>query len=330
MNKLKSFLANDIEAFISFRKKLGYRDKPHKMRSFFSAIDHYLNKKDADWNDLTPAFFLGFRSQLSLEPQSINLIMGALRVFFDYLMRVDRINQNPLKDIENLKRNAFIPYIFSNEQVDNLLHAIQKKIRSRNESFFLTDLAVFTIISLIARCGLRTSEPLKLIDAHYKNDESTIYIEQSKFNKDRLIPVPQAVGSLINNFMSIRNSILHKEKFDYLFTSTHGEIKSHYIYKKFNAALQNLDIDCSLKKFAGITFGNPTPQSLRHSFAVNTLKNASAKGKNPENVLPVLAAYMGHTDYKYTALYLKVIDAEHRNAWVDFYSYKQNKKGQEI
>jgi len=323
MNKLTSFLAKDIEAFISFRKKLGYTVEPSRMRNFFSAIDHYLNKKDADWNDLTPAFFLEFRSQLSLEPQSINLIMGALRVLFDYLLRVDRIAQNPLKDIADLKRNAFIPYIFSNEQVDEFLNTIQIKIQSNNESSFLTDLAIFTIISLIARCGLRISEPLKLKDAHYRKNESTIYIEKTKFNKDRLIPLPQAVASLTNNFISVRNSILHNKKTDYLFTSTHGEIKAHYIYKKFNAALQDLNIDCSLKKFPGITFGNPTPQSLRHSFAVNTLKNASEKGKNPENILPVLAAYMGHTDYKYTTLYLKVIDAEHRNAWIDFYSYKQ-------
>jgi signal transduction histidine kinase len=32
--------------------------------------------------------------------------MGALRVFFDYLVRVDRIAQNPLQDITDLKRNA--------------------------------------------------------------------------------------------------------------------------------------------------------------------------------------------------------------------------------
>jgi site-specific recombinase XerD len=321
MNKLNSFLAKDIEAFISFRKKLGYRSEANKIRNFFSAFDHYISKKDANWNDLTPAFLLEFRSQLSLEPQSVNKIMGALRVFFDYLVRVDRTAQNPLQDITDLKRNAYIPYIFSNEQVDELLNAIQINIQSHNESNFLTDLAVFTIISLIARCGLRISEPLKLKDEHYRRNEATIYIKNTKFGKDRLIPVPQAVASLINNFISVRNSILHRNKCDNIFTSIHGEITDYYINKKFHAALQGLNIDRSPKKFPGITFGNPTVHSFRHAFAVNTLKNACAKGKNPENVLPVLSAYMGHTEYKYTALYLKVIDAEHRNAWVDFYSY---------
>jgi len=43
---------------------------------------------------------------------------------------VDRIAQNPLNDIADLKRNAFIPYIFSNEQVDEFLNTIQIKIQS--------------------------------------------------------------------------------------------------------------------------------------------------------------------------------------------------------
>jgi bisphosphoglycerate-dependent phosphoglycerate mutase len=49
--------------------------------------------------------------------------------------------------------------------------------------------------------------------------------------------------------------------------------------KKFHAALQGLNIDRSAKKFPGITFGNPTVHSLRHSFAVNTLKDRVQKEK---------------------------------------------------
>ncbi|CAN2040821.1 hypothetical protein GMMP15_2020021 [Candidatus Magnetomoraceae bacterium gMMP-15] len=34
------------------------------------------------WNDLTPGFFLEFRSQLTLEPQSVNQLISVLRLFF--------------------------------------------------------------------------------------------------------------------------------------------------------------------------------------------------------------------------------------------------------
>ncbi len=72
------------------------------------------------------------------------------------------------------------------------------------------------------------------------------------------------------------------------------------------------------RTIANTTFGAPTPHSLRHSFAVNTLKNLRSKDKSPQKALPVLAAYMGHRKYRYTAVYLKFLDAEQRRNLVDF------------
>ena len=59
-----------------------------------------------------------------------------------------------------------------------------------------------------------------------------------------------------------------------------------------------------------ITFGKPTPHSLRHGFAIDTLNQIKARGNCPQQALPVLATYMGHRKYQYTAAYLKVKDAK--------------------
>lgn len=73
-----------------------------------------------------------------------------------------------------------------------------------------------------------------------------------------------------------------------------------------------------LRQTIGTTnIGAPTPHSLRHSFAVNTLKRIKEKGKSPQHALPVLAAYLGHSEYKHTAKYLKVLDAKHRHHLVN-------------
>ena len=67
-----------------------------------------------------------------------------------------------------------------------------------------------------------------------------------------------------------------------------------------------------------MNFSAPTPHSLRHSFAVNTLRRIKKRGKSPQNALPVLATYMGHSEYKHTMKYLKVVDAEQRQGLADF------------
>ena len=69
----------------------------------------------------------------------------------------------------------------------------------------------------------------------------------------------------------------------------------------------------------------PTPHSLRHSFAVNTLKRVKAQGKSAQHALPVLAAYLGHSEYKHTAKYLKLLDAEHRHQLVNFINTQKHK-----
>ena len=71
------------------------------------------------------------------------------------------------------------------------------------------------------------------------------------------------------------------------------------------------------------TFGAPTPHSLRHSFAINTLKRLKQRGESSQKALPVLSAYMGHRKYRYTAVYLKVLDAEQRQGLVDFAILRQ-------
>ena len=55
-------------------------------------------------------------------------------------------------------------------------------------------------------------------------------------------------------------------------------------------------------------------------FAVNTLKSVKKRGRSAQNALPVLAAYMGHSEYKHTIKYLKFLDAYQRLGLVNFVS----------
>jgi integrase len=86
----------------------------------------------------------------------------------------------------------------------------------------------------------------------------------------------------------------------------------------FHRAVHNIGIDHPRRVIGHMIFASPTPHSLRHSFAVNTLKRIKQRGDCPQHALPVLAAYMGHQIYQYTAKYLKFIDAEQRQGLLDF------------
>jgi hypothetical protein len=59
---------------------------------------------------------------------------------------------------------------------------------------------------------------------------------------------------------------------------------------------------------------------------VNTLLKIRERGGNPQHALPILAAYMGHSEYKYTSVYLRVTDAISRKNLVDFSLWQEMKE----
>ncbi len=316
MKPFESFLNSELENFIAYRKGLGYGDR--QIRSQLVIFDKYV-KKQADpssiWN---PDFYLAFRKELGDEPSTVNIALSAVRCFFEYLKRKDHHLNNPLKDVLGLQRRPFVPFVFSPEQVEMLLDVMCGWIR-HTQRFFLKDFSEYLVVLLLARCGLRISEPLRLKLGDYRPDEKTIYIEKTKFSKDRLIPIPVSVATHIDNYLSCRAALIEHDINPYLFIGgvqkRLGDLRIRFI---FHSAMRKIGIDSPRKVIGDTTFGNPTPHSLRHSFAIYTLKSAIARKQTPQNVLPVLAAYMGHVKYQYTMEYLRVVDAESRTRLLNF------------
>ena len=316
MRPFESFLAQKFEHYIHYRQNLGYSTK--HLRSHLKTFDRYLAQNRIEPELLQPALFLQLQQKLSMEPRSINRLFSTLRVFFQYLLRQEVWQQNPLQDVPALSEWYYIPFVFSPDQIDQLLQAACKRIR-KDHAGFLKNCGVHLALLLLARCGLRISEPLQLFCSHYRPGENTLYIEKTKFKKDRLLPIPQSVATQIDNYLQLRKALISDEANPYLLAGKdHNGLSQFQIRTAFHLAVRNIGITASRKTMANTTFGTTTPHSLRHSFAINTLKRIKQQGKSPQNALPVLAAYMGHSEYKHTLKYLKVLDAEQRQGLVDF------------
>ncbi len=205
MNKFESFLAPQLEQYVIYRHNLGYAMKASL--SHLKTFDRYLKQKQVEEILLPPSFFMQLRTDLKIESRSINRIVASVRVFFNYLVRTGAYDQNPVKDIPYLPENDILPYIFSPGQVNHLLSAISSRIRKVSPRRYLKDLSGYMAIVLLARCGLRIGEPLRLKLNDYRFDEKTIYIEKTKFKKDRLIPLPQSVAIELENYLAVRRCL---------------------------------------------------------------------------------------------------------------------------
>jgi integrase len=317
MNKFESFLAPQLHQYVTYRHNLGYAMKASL--SHLKTFDRYLKQKQVEKVLLPPSFFIQLRTDLKIESRSINHLMASVRVFFNYLVRTGAYDHNPLKDIPYLPENDIMPYIFSPEQVKHLLSAVSNQIRKKSRRIYLKDLSGYMAMVLLARCGLRISEPLRLKLNHYRFDEKTIYIEKTKFKKDRLIPLPQSVAIELENYLAVRRCLLADVDNKYLLAnSTARGLNDNRVRTVFHRAVSDIGLEKPRQIIGNVNISSPTPHSLRHSFAIHTLSSVKKRGGSAQNALPVLAAYMGHSEYKHTIKYLKFIDAQQRLGLVNF------------
>ena len=323
MKNFESFLAPQLNKFITYRQNLGYSIKP--MRSYLLRFDRYLKKQEIKPGVLQPSFFLELRNNLKMEPMTLNRLLSSVRGFFNFMVRTDHYSANPLTDIPPVPEHSFAPFIFSPQQTDQLIEALCKSIR-KEPRYYLKDLAEYIAIVLIAKCGLRIKEPIRLKRHHYRCRERTIYIEKTKFSKDRLIPVPKSVAVEIDNYLSVRDTFMVEDQNPHLLvTNLQKGLNDARLRFVFHRAVHDIGIDRPRQVIGHTVFGSPTPHSLRHSFAVNTLKRIKERGDCPQHALPVLAVYLGHVSYQQTATYLKFIDADQRQGLFDYVSARKEK-----
>ena len=258
----ESFMAPQLEQFAAYRKQLGY--EPKAMRSTLLDFDRYLQKNAVDQSQLTPAFFLELRAGIHEDPNTVNRVLSGLRALFAFLVRQGQYAQNPLEDIPARGQRYFVPFIFTMSQVDQLLQAVCQTIRHRPR-YFLFDVAVYLSILLMARCGMRINEPLRLQPDNYRPDEGSLYIEKTKFRKDRLIPLPAAVKKELDDYLKLRQLLGADDQNPYLLASRKQRgLHENQVRYLFHRAVKAIGIRQQRQIIGDMTFGKPVPHSLRH------------------------------------------------------------------
>lgn len=317
MKPFESFLAAQLDGFLRYRQDLGMTTR--SLRGYLLILDHWLKKQNIPPGAIEPCFFLNLGGDLNVEPGTVNKIIDAARALFNYLVRMGACETNPLRNMPYVKPYRFVPFVFSVPQTDALLKAACAQIR-RHPRCFVHDVAVYTALVLLARCGLRIGEPLRLYREQFRQPENTLYIEKTKFKKDRLIPVPQAVARQLKNYLALRKTLITNDDNPYLLVGArpNHRLTDYRLRCAFHQAVTAAGLDTTRQIIAKTIFSAPVPHSLRHSFAVNTLMRISQAGKSAQNALAVLAVYMGHSDWRFTAKYLTVLDATQRNRLLAF------------
>lgn len=210
---------------------------------------------------------------------------------------------------------SFTPYVFTHEEIRRLLRALDELKPAYNSP--LRHLVWPELFRVLYGCGLRMGEAIRLTVADCDLQRGILTIRESKFRKDRLVPV--ALG--LNSRLALMCGRLGRRPLDSpLFPKHTGEPYTRRgVYHAFRALLTDSGIA------HGGTGRGPRVHDLRHTFAVHRLQRWYQEGADLSNKLPVLAAYMGHRNFNSTQRYLHLTlelgadlsgRLEHKYGWV--------------
>jgi site-specific recombinase XerD len=228
-------------------------------------------------------------SSTGAAPASVARKLAAIRGLFNFLVRSERLGQNPADLVSSPKREDNLPRVLSAEQMRALLEGIPA-----HTPLELRDRAM---LELAYSCGLRCEEIVNLDSGSFDFETEQLRV-LGKGSKERLLPVGELAQRALRRYAERgRPALADDRREPALFLSKNGR------------RLSNSDVTRRLALWireAAVGAG-VSPHSLRHSFATHLLEGGAD--------LRTIQELLGHASISTTQVYTRVDAARLRDAY---------------
>ena len=211
-----------------------------------------------------------------LSPKSVNRKVTTIKAFFKFLMKEHLVEVNPAINLPLPKIRKKLPTFVDENNLNHLL----------DDGFFpdsFRGIRDKLIISLLYGTGIRLAELMTLRDADINSGEFLIKV-MGKRQKERIIPYPRSINSLLVQYIEVRNKEIGFKPERLLVTEKGNPVYEKLIYRVVKS---NLEKVTSLEK--------KSPHVLRHSYATHLLN----KGAD----LNAVKELLGHSNLAATQVY---------------------------
>jgi integrase/recombinase XerD len=190
-----------------------------------------------------------------------------------YYYRLLGMNKKAIA-LPSLKRDTKLPVILNSSELKELFKA-PKLLKQR------------IVLSLIYSAGLRGQEVINLKISDIDFDRKTIHIRQSKYKKDRIVPLSNVMIIGLRKYLAAENP--------YIWLFNGKEPDGRYSVKGLSWVLRENIKKTSITKEVNL-------HSLRHSYATHLLED----GLN----IVTLKELLGHSEITTTMIYLHVAQCQ--------------------
>jgi integrase/recombinase XerD len=224
--------------------------------------------------------YLAHRFEEGLAARSTARQLSCLRGFYRYLLRENRVQEDPTALVDNPKLGRPLPKSLSESDVESLLAA-----PDTDTPIGLRDR---TMLEVLYATGLRVSELVGL-KLHQVNTRQGVVRVFGKGSKERMVPLGDEALSWLDRYVkNSRPVLLNDVQSDVLFPSTRArEMTRQTFWHRLKQHVQQAGIDKHL-----------SPHTLRHAFATHLLNHGAD--------LRVVQLLLGHSDLSTTQIYTHV------------------------
>lgn len=279
-----------IEQYITFRKSLGelQGSNAKTLRAFGRAVGN-----DAGAADVRAEQVEAFLNGTGPVTLTWHIKLGVLRPFYRYAVSRGHAATAPLPTVIPKRPPAFVPYIFSHDDLSRLLRAVDTDPRQT----CLAPLTLRTILLLLYGAGLRIREAVDLDRRDVALGESLLTVRQSKFGKTRLVPVGPDVRGVLTRYAERQPAAGPDTPF--FVTRTGDRVKADTLQHHYRLLCGRAGV----RRTDGARY-QPRIHDLRHTFAVRRLTSWYRQGADVQTLLPHLSVYLGHVHLRATQVYL--------------------------
>jgi integrase/recombinase XerD len=238
----------------------------------------------------------------------------ALRGFYCFAIGRGYTDVSPLPKLVPKPPPAFVPYIYSRDELRLLLDAATICENPRSK---LQPHTCRMLILLLYGAGLRIGETLALNLADVDLAAAILTIRESKFYKTRLVPIgPDLTGALAAYAARRSTDYSADPEAPFFISRTGTPLKRRTAENLF----RRLCARAGVKRDDGCRF-QPRLHDLRHAFAVHRVVTWYRQGADVQRLLPQLATYLGHLHIAATQRYLTMTPELLREASQRFERY---------
>ncbi len=240
--------------------------------------------------------FLEYLYDEKYEKKTIARHISSLRSLFKYLLKENKIKNNPMILISNPKLDKKLPKYLYYDQIEQIL-----SIPDKNTPLGMRDL---TLLELLYSTGVRVSELINIKIEDINFDDKSIRI-LGKGNKERIVLYSKVLKEYLNDYLKIRSTF--NPNHNYLFINKFGN--------KLTDRGVRVIIDNILKK--GMVSFHISPHMIRHTFATHLLDNGAD--------LKCVQELLGHKNLSSTQVYTHVSDEHLRKVYLETHNRKFDK-----